>query len=48
MTTLKKHHDVSTLIDGFENFEDVRETYLAVADAEIGYRGGVVTPEQAL
>lgn len=48
LEVMKQFYDVSTLIDEFDVFEDVRQTYFDVAGAEIGYRGAVITPEEAL
>lgn len=48
LEVIKQFYDVSTLIDEFERFDDVRETYFAVALTEIGYRGMDITPEKVL
>ncbi len=48
LEVMKQFYDVSTLIDEFYDFEDVRRTYFDVANVEIGYRGIECTPEQAL
>ncbi|MPM77403.1 hypothetical protein SDC9_124406 [bioreactor metagenome] len=45
---IKQFYDVSTLIDAFENFDDVRKTYFSVCRTELGYRGSSTTPEEAL
>ena len=45
---IKQFYDVSTLIDEFESFDDVKRTYYDVAQTEIGYRGNSITPEDAL
>ncbi len=48
LEVMKQFYDVSTLIDEFERFDDVRSTYFRVAETEIGYRGSGITPENAL
>ena len=48
LEVIKQFYDVSTLIDEFENFEDVRKTYFSVSQTEIGYRGNGSTPSAAL
>ena len=45
---IKQFYDVSTLIDEFERFEDVRKTYFSISQTEISYRGNGITPEKAL
>jgi hypothetical protein len=39
MEIMKQFYDVSSLLDEFEDFEDVRKTYFNVVVSEIGYRG---------
>jgi hypothetical protein len=39
MEIMKQFYDVSSLLDEFEEFEDVRKTYFNVVASEIGYRG---------
>lgn len=48
LEVIKQFYDVSTLIDEFERFDDVRKTYFAVSQTEIGYRENGATPEKAL
>lgn len=39
MEVMKQLYDVSTLVDEFENFEEVKKTYQKVVQSEIAYRG---------
>ena len=48
LEVIKQFYDVSTLIDHFEIFEDVKRTYFAVSDAELRYRGREASTLQAL
>jgi hypothetical protein len=48
MEIMKQFYDISTLLDEFENFEDVRKTYFNVVASEIGYRGIDVTADECL
>lgn len=48
LEVIKQFYDVSTLIDSFEDFENVRCTYYAVSKVELGYRGNGTTSQQAL
>ena len=48
MEVMKQLYDVSTLLDEFQNFADVRDTYRKVALTEIAYRGSCVTVEECL
>jgi hypothetical protein len=48
MEIMKQFYDVSTLLDEFEDFEDVRKTYFNVVASEIGYRGIEVTADDCL
>ena len=48
MEVIKQFFDVSTLIENYENFDDILDTYYSVSKTEIGYRGGKFTSEQAL
>jgi len=48
MEVMKQMYDVATLIDAFDDFDEVRRTYWTVADAEIAYRGLAITPEDSL
>lgn len=48
MEVMKQMYDVATLIDAFDDFEEVRRTYWAVSEAEIAYRGAEITPEDSL
>ena len=45
---IKQFYDVSTLIDEFESFDDVKRTYFDVVQTEIGYRGSDITPVDVL
>lgn len=48
LEVIKQFYDVSTLIDSFEVFDDVRNTYFSISDAELRYRGNESTTKQAL
>ena len=48
LEVIKQFYDVSTLIDSFDNFEDIRRTYFDVSRTEIAYREIECTPEKAL
>ena len=48
LEVIKQFYDISTLIDAFEKFSDVRSTYMAVSAAELSYRGKNNTSEDAL
>jgi hypothetical protein len=48
MEIMKQFYDVSSLLDEFEDFEDVRKTYFNVVASEIGYRGIEATAEDCL
>lgn len=48
LEVIKQFYDVSTLIEHHEVFDDVRNTYFAISDAEIRYRGNKSTTRQAL
>lgn len=39
MEVMKQLYDVSTLLDEFHDFEDVRKTYKNISKAELSYRG---------
>ena len=41
-------YDISCLFDVFEIFKDVKESYYNTAKLEIAYRGGGMSPEDAL
>ena len=45
---MKQLYDVSTLLDEFQSFADVRDTYRKVAVAEIAYRGQQMTIDDCL
>lgn len=45
---IKQMYDISCLFDEFEIFSDVKESYYNTAKSEIAYRGGGMTPEDAL
>ena len=48
MQIIKQLFDVSELFTAAEDIALVRKSYNALADAEIGYRGGKYTEEQAI
>lgn len=48
LEVIKQFYDVSTLIEHHKVFDDVRNTYFAISDAEIRYRGNKSTTRQAL
>lgn len=48
LEVMKQFYDVSTLIEAFDSFEDVLQTYMVASETEIGYRGIDCTPSQAL
>lgn len=48
LEVIKQFYDVSTLIEHHEVSDDVRNTYFAISDAEIRYRGNKSTTRQAL
>lgn len=48
MEIIKQMYDIATLIDSFDDIGEVYATYLSVAEAEIGYRGLDITPDNAL
>lgn len=48
MEVMKQMYDVSTLIDVFDDFEEVRQTYRTVSEAKIAYRGAAITSEDSL
>ena len=48
LEVIKQFYDVSTLIDNFRFFDDVKNTYFSVSEAEIRYRGNESTSRQAL
>lgn len=48
MEVIKQFYDIGTLIDVYESFDDIRNTYFSVSETEIGYRGIDCTPVQAL
>ena len=48
LEVIKQFYDISILIDTFNNFEDVRNTYFSVAKIELGYRNSSATPKDAL
>lgn len=39
LEVMKQFYDVATLIDAYENFDDLRKTYFEVSKAELGFRG---------
>lgn len=48
MEVMKQLYDVSTLVDEFENFEEVKKTYQKVVQSEIAYRGIDVSWKECL
>ncbi len=48
LEVVKQFYDIGTLIDEFENFEDVRNTFFSVSEAELDYRKSAATPKDAL
>lgn len=48
MEVAKQLYDVTTLIDVFDNFDEVYDTYLQVAQSEIEYRGLNIQPDISL
>ena len=48
LEVIKQFYDVSTLLDHFENYNDIRMTYFAISKTELGYRGNKHTSADAL
>lgn len=48
LEVIKQFYDVSTLIDNFEIFDDVRKTFFSISDSELRYRGNKSSVNQAL
>ena len=48
MEIMKQFYDICTLLSVFSDFDDVKSTYTKVIDTEIQYRGGNLSPEDAL
>lgn len=48
MEVMKQLYDVSTLVDELKDFNEVKNTYLKVVQAEIAYRGIEASPEMCL
>lgn len=48
MEVAKQFYDVTTLIDEFDNYDEVYDTYMRVAMSEIGYRGLDILPNISL
>lgn len=48
MEIMKQLYDVSTLVDELKDFNEVKNTYLKVVQAEIAYRGIEASPEMCL
>lgn len=48
LEVMKQMYDVSTLIDAFDDYDEVRETYTKVAESEIAYRGMDISVRDAL
>lgn len=44
----KQFYDIGTLIDEFESFEDVRNTFFSLSETELDYRKSTATPKDAL
>jgi hypothetical protein len=45
---IKQLFDIATLISYIDNFQEVKDTYMSVSRAEIGYRGLSLDPTEAL
>ncbi len=48
MEVMKQLYDISTLIDELKDFDEIKNTYLKVVQAEIDYRGIELTPMECL
>lgn len=48
LEVIKQFYDVSTLLNHFENYDDVRKTYFAISETELGYRGNEHSSQEAL
>lgn len=48
MEVMKQFYNVCSLIDVFDNFEDLCKTYRMVSLSEISYRGKEISPEECL
>lgn len=48
LEVIKQFYDVGTLIEVFDNFDDLRQTYYDVSQSEIKFRGNRITSEDAL
>lgn len=48
LEVIKQFYDICTLIDEFEKYDDVRNTYYSVSEAELRYRKDKATPASAL
>ena len=48
LEVIKQFYDVSTLLNHFENYEDVRKTYFAISETELAYRGNEHSSREAL
>lgn len=48
LEVIKQYYDVGTLIDVYDRFDDLRQTYYDVSAAEIGFRDNSMTSEEAL
>ncbi len=48
MEIMKQFYDISNLIHASSDFDDVRDTYWRISNAEIAYRRAKITPEDAL
>lgn len=48
MEVIKQYYDICSLIDVHSDFNHVKDSFLAVAASEIGYRGVTITPEDVL
>jgi hypothetical protein len=48
MEIIKQMFDVATLIEEFDNIQEVKETYYEIVDTEIAYRGLTKTPLEVL
>lgn len=48
LEVIKQFFDVGSLIDVYENYDDLRDTYYEVSEAELAFRGNPATSEEAL
>lgn len=48
LEVIKQFFDVETLIDAYDDFKDLRDTYYEVSKTELAFRGNPATSEEAL